>query len=94
MALWFTLMINSTQIGDVTIVRRGEVCEGEYMYGWTVSKFQTGTTKCAPTVHSGELTHVYDDGAFELVRKVMEAFQETSARKPADATADAAKKTI
>ncbi|WP_158070269.1 hypothetical protein [Mycobacterium sp. IS-836] len=73
MALWFPLMVNSTQIGEVAIVRRDEPMTdaGEYTYDWTIGEFQCGTTKRRPTVYSGELTHAYDDGALSLVAKVL-----------------------
>ncbi len=81
MALWFPLFVNSTQIGEVEVIRRlGTTTDpntGEpvvYVYDWTVSRFQTGITKKSPEYRSGELTHVYDDGAFELVRKVLNAY--------------------
>lgn len=78
MALWFPLMINAKQIGEVEVVRRADDMTeaGEYTYDWTVSRFSRGLTKTVPKVSSGELTHIYDDGAFELVRKVLAAYGE------------------
>lgn len=76
MALWFPLMVNSTQIGTVEIIRRDEdETEVGYTYDWTVTRFRsTGLTKCLPETKSGALNHLYDDGAFALVQKVLEDY--------------------
>lgn len=79
------LLINSTQIGEVEIVRRCDEggCDRSkdsgrtFTYDWTVYRFQMGTTKITPKVCSGELTHAYADGAFELLRKVLAAYAES-----------------
>lgn len=73
MALWFPLMVNATQIGEVSIVRRDNPIspEGEFTYDWCVVDSRS-ITRRRPV--SGELRHRYDDGAFVLVAKVMEAY--------------------
>ncbi|BCO56067.1 hypothetical protein MINTM005_13110 [Mycobacterium intracellulare] len=75
MSLWFPIMVNSKQIGEITITRRDDPISphGSYTYDWAAAMFRgTGsTTKCAPHIFSGEVKHRYDDGPLVLISKVM-----------------------
>jgi hypothetical protein len=76
MPIWFPIMLCDDPIGEVHISRcepLGENTRGDYVYSWTVEKFQQGTTKKAPEVTSGAVMHTRSDGPFELVRKVLNA---------------------
>lgn len=88
MSLWFPIMVNSKQIGDITIVRRDDpiTTAGYYTYDWTASMFRgTGLTKSEPKMFSGELRHRYKDGALVLIAKAMAAVVKTDAAiKPLD----------
>lgn len=78
MALWFPLMVNRTQIGEVAIIRRDDPIseEGEYTYDWTVQRTDVNVDgKQVTQTQSGELTHCYADGAFELIYKVVGAYR-------------------
>lgn len=77
MALWFPLMVNGSQIGEVSIVRRDDPeVDGCFTYDWSVTRLRDpkSLTRYRSMCTGGDLVHSYDDGAFELVRKVLQAY--------------------
>lgn len=66
MALWFNLMINAEQIGQVEIIRAegGTDPDDINTYEWT---YRRGIKPCA----RGEIIHRYGDGAVELAHSVL-----------------------
>lgn len=77
MTLGFPLRVNGETIGRVEIVRRDDPITpaGEYTYDWNVYRqpafFPSQELMWDGT---GELKHVYADGAFELIYEVLAAY--------------------
>lgn len=82
MSLWFPIMINDHRIGLVNITRQEQYqnADTNHEYRWTADYFAPpaylGDTPTEQLHKEGTLTHQYDDGAMELIAKVMAAFKE------------------
>lgn len=76
MSLWFPVMVNSTQIGSVTIVRQEELKSvrsiHDYAYVAIFHRIQAdGRPGAQQTTVHGTVKHRYDKGWAALVTKVL-----------------------
>ena len=72
--LHFDLKVNDQVIGRVEIVRQERRIPVDRMCTYDVEMWQFETAVTGPRQTEFTIRHMYDEGAFELVRKVLTHF--------------------
>jgi hypothetical protein len=79
MSITFTPDVGGVNLGYCEITRQEEFVGPDevYTYRWEVARRQPGKSISRGDIVSGTVTHLYSDGAWTLIRKVMSSFAET-----------------
>lgn len=79
MSITFTVDAGGSNLGycEITRVEDFQGSDEVYTYCWEVARRRPGALITAGDITRGTVTHLYSDGVWTLIRKVMSAFVET-----------------